>query len=303
MATVTRRVCVGLMVAGLTLIFLSMALAISIGTRAGGIAGVYTSTTPGQGYTDDTYPAKFISDARLTLNVDGTGSLWISYTNVIVHKPGWVDPATLIGTSETVSVSYSVSGSSVTITIHAPGGGNYPLTVTWSGNRLYGSGQYTDLSNTINSWTMDVTMGGGTMGLSGLGGLAGAVGLGGFLAGFGASMLPPPRYMGGSIIPPSKTTLGTPYSMTRSIGSLANQTGTDVTKPLPDVPRMQFGSGPIQFPNVEMGQATDVQPTNIQPTDVLAKRFCPDCGAILTYTAAGWSCPICHRPPPGGLDK
>jgi hypothetical protein len=157
---------------------------------------------------------------------------------------------------------------------------------------------------------LDVTKSGGgsTAGAPNVGGLAGAAGIGGFLAGFGASILPPPRYMGGSIMRPSKSPLGTPYAPSQSvvlnhqISSMANQNNLGVTRPLPDVPRMQFGPVPIQFPNVQMGQPTVVQPTDIRQTDVLAKRFCPNCGSTLGYTAAGWGCPFCHRAPPGGLD-
>jgi hypothetical protein len=216
----------------------------------------------------------------------------------------------MIGKTQTVSVDYTVMGSSVTITIHDPYGGNYDLTVTSSGNRLFGSGSYQDISYVTNSWTMDVTKGGASsIGAPNVGGLAAAAGIGGFLAGFGASLLPPPKYMGGSIMHRSNSPLGTPYAPSQSVvlnhqtSSMANLNNPGVARPLPDVPRMQFGPGPIQFPNVQMGQTTNIQPTEIKPTDVQAKRFCPNCGSTLGYTAAGWGCPFCHRAPPGGLDR
>jgi hypothetical protein len=299
------------MISGTALMLISLMLMASIGTRAAGASGTYNSTTAGQGYTDDTYPAKFIYDAKLTLNPGGSGSLWLKYTNVIVHQSGWVNPADLIGRSSTASVDYTVLGSSVTVTVHA-GTFSFAMQLTLSGNRLSGSGSYTDPSYATNSWTLDVTKSGGgggsAAGAPALGGLAGAAGIGGFLAGFGASMLPPPRRMGGSILRPSDSPLGTPYAPSQSVvinhklSSIADQNNVGVTRPLPDVPRMQFGPGPIQFPNVQMGQPTVVQPTDIRPTDVLAKRFCPNCGSTLSYTAAGWGCPFCHRAPPGGLD-
>ena len=310
MKRMAERVHLGLMIAGTTLLLFSLMLIVGIGTTAAGVAGTYTSTTPGQGYTDDTWPAKFIYDAKLILNSGGSGSLWLKCTNVIVHQSGWVDPATMIGKTQTVSVDYTVMGSSVTITIHDPYGGNYDLTVTSSGNRLFGSGSYQDISYVTNSWTMDVTKGGvSSIGAPNVGGLAAAAGIGGFLAGFGASLLPPPKYMGGSIMPRSNSPLGTPYAPSQSVvlnhqtSSMANLNNPGVTRPLPDVPRMQFGPGPIQFPNVQMGQTTNIQPTEIKPTDVQAKRFCPNCGSTLGYTAAGWGCPFCHRAPPGGLDR
>jgi hypothetical protein len=312
MTSISKRVPLGLMIAGTTLMLLSLMIIVSTGTNAAGVPGTYTSTTPNQGYTDDTYPAKFIYDAKLTLTAGGSGSFWLKCTNVIVHQSGWVNPSDVIGKSQTVSVDYTVSGSSVTVTVQA-GTFSFDMQLTASGNRLSGSGSYTDPSYVTNSWTLDVTKsgssgggGGSAAGAPNVGGLAGAAGIGGFLAGFGASILPPPRYMGGSIMRPSKSPLGTPYAPSQSVvinhqlSSMANQ--GNVTRPLPDVPRMQFGPGPIQFPNVQMGQPTVVQPTDIPPTDVLAKRFCPNCGSTLSYTAAGWGCQGCQRAPPGGLD-
>lgn len=309
----TKHVPMGLMIAGTTLMLLSLMVIVSTGAKAVGVAGTYTSTTPGQGYTDDTYPAKFIYDAQLTLYSGGSGSFWLKYTSVVVHQSGWVNPADLIGRSNTVSVDYTVFGSSVTVTVYA-GSFSFDMQLTLSGNRLSGSGTYTDPSYATNSWTLDVTKSGGGGGGGSatvapeLGGIAGAAGIGGFLAGFGASILPPPRPMGGSIMRPSKSPLGTPYAPSQSVvlnhqlSSIAQQNNVGVTRPLPDVPRMQFGPGPIQFPNVQMGQPTVVQPTDIRPTDVQAKRFCPNCGSTLSYTAAGWGCPFCRRAPPGGLD-
>jgi len=301
----------GLLISGTSFILLSLMLAASGGSTAAGAAGTWTSTTPGEGYFDHTYPADFHYDAKLTLGSGGSGSLWLKCTDVDINVAGWESAQGAIGKSQTVSVDYTVLGSTVTLTIHDNYGGSYVLPVTLSGDRLSGSGQYTDIAYTVNSWQMDLTRGGGgaSLGFSGLGGLAGAAAIGGFLVGFGVSLLPPPRYMGGSIMPPSKTALGTPYAPSQSvvlnhqISSIADQDNLGVTRPLPDVPRMQFGQGPIQFPNVQMGQTSVITPTDIRPTDVQAKRFCPGCGSTLMFTAAGWSCPFCHRAPPGGLDK
>lgn len=157
---------------------------------------------------------------------------------------------------------------------------------------------------------MDVTRGGGStsFGFSGIAGIAGAAAISGFLVGFAVSLLPPPRYMGGSVMPPSQTTLGTPYAPSQSLvlnhkmSSMADQPG-GVTRPLPDVPRMRMQFDPIQPPNVEMGKTTEVRPTDVHQTDVLSKRTCPNCGSTLMVTAAGWSCPSCNRAPPGGLDR
>ena len=303
------RIC--LVISGTVFVLLSFMIASSGGSQAADATGTYTSTIPGEGYFDSTYPADYTYDAELTLNPGGSGYLWLECTDVVVNVAGWEAAYDAIGQSQTVDLDWTISGSSVTITIYDNYGGVYVLPVTLDGNRIYGSGQYTDISYVTNSWQMDVTKGGGgsstSLGVSGIAGIAGAVAVGGFLVGFAVSMLPPPRFMGGSILPTSQTTLGTPYAPSQSVvldhnlSSMANQPG-GVTRPLPEYPRMRMGPGQIQFPNVEMGRTTDVRPTEIRQTDVLSKRTCPNCGSTLMVTAAGWSCPVCNRAPPGGLD-
>jgi hypothetical protein len=295
-----------------TMFFLvSLMLVTSGGTVAAGVDGTYVSTVPNEGYFDHTYPADYTYDARLTLRAGGSGSLWLKCTDVVVNAAGWEAAYDMLGQSQTVDVDWISLGSSVTITINDNYGGHYPLQVTLNGNRLSGSGSYTDISYSTNSWTMDVTKGGGgsvSLGLSGIAGLAGAAALGGFLVGFAVSLLPPPRKMGGSIMAPNRSPLGTPYAPSQSVvlnhnlSSMANQQYPGgVTRPLPDVPRMRMVD-PIQFPNVQMGTPTTVLPNEVHPTDVLSKRSCPNCGSTLMVTAAGWSCPFCNRAPPGGLD-
>jgi len=304
---VSRNRCLALMIPGWILIALSLMLIASGFSQAESVEGTWTSTIPGRGYSDSTWPGDFTFDAKLTLRSLGGSSLWLKCTNVVVKQQGWGVEGKL-GMTQTVDVDYVVFGSSVTITIYDPYGGAYDLTVTVSGNRMTGSGSYEDIGGTINSWTMDLTKGGGsgTMSLPGIGGAAGAAALGGFLVGFPVSLLPPPRNMGGSIMPRNQTTLGTPYAPSQSVvinhqlSSMANQPG-GVTRPYPDLPRMPMQFDPIQFPNVQMGRTTDVRPTDIHPTDVLSTRQCPGCGSTLIVTAGGWSCPFCNRAPPGGV--
>jgi len=296
-----------LVIPGTALIVLSFMLIASGGTRADSVSGTWTSTVAGEGYFDHTWPADFYYDGRLTLN-GGTGTFKLTCTDVVINQPGWESALQGIGMITTVGVDYTVIGSSVTLNVHGTDGRTYTYPLTVSGGRLSGSGSYTDSSGTVNSWTLDLTRssgggGGGTSvgALPNLAGIAAAASIGGFLAGFAVSLLPPPRYMGGSILPPSNTTLGTPYAPSQSIGSFRDQRG-GVTKPLPDVPRMRMPLDPIQFPNVVMGTPTDIHPTDIRPTDTLSKRFCQFCGSPLMVTAGGWSCPGCRRAPPGGLD-
>jgi hypothetical protein len=303
----------GLLFSGTAFVLLSLVLVSSGGSQAADVTGVYTSTVPDEGYFDSTYPADFTYDARLTLYADGTGSLWLECTDVYVNMDGWVNPADVIGQSQTVDIGYTVVGSSITITIYDNYGGVYVLPCTLDGNRIYGSGQYTDISYVTNSWELDVIKSGGSTGTSTLGipdiaGIAGAIAVGGFLVGFGVSLLPAPRNMGGSIMAPRQTVLGTPYAPSQSVvvdhklSSMADQRG-GVTSPIPDVPKMPMQFDPIQFQNVEMGRPTDVRPTDVHPTDVLSRRACPNCGSTLIATAAGWSCPVCNSAPPRGVDR
>ncbi len=300
----------GLMCSGTVLIGLALVLVFSGISRAESVSGTWNSTTPNQGYTDSTWPGDFTFDARLTLNSGGSGSLWLKCTDVVVKQQGWGVEGKL-GLTQTVDVDYVVYGTSVTITIYDPYGGVYDLDVTVSGDRMTGSGSYEDIGGTINSWTMDLTRGGGSsssLGIPAIGWAASAAAIGGFLVGFASSLLPPPRFMGGSIMPQQNSPLGTPYAPSQSlvlnhkISSMANQQPGGVTRPLPDVPRMKMQFDPIQFPNVEMGRTAVVQPTDVHQTDVLSKRTCPNCGSTLMVTAGGWSCPFCNRAPPGGVD-
>lgn len=138
--------CLGLVISGTVFIVLSFMLVSCGGARADDATGVYTSTIPGEGYFDSTYPADFTYDARLTLDSDGSGSLWLKCTDVVVNVAGWEAALDAIGQSQTVDVDYTVLGSAVTLTIHDNYGGSYVLPVTLDGDRLSGSGQYTDNS-------------------------------------------------------------------------------------------------------------------------------------------------------------
>ncbi len=308
----SRARALGLLVSGTVLFAVSLLLFSSGVSTAEGVTGTWTSTVYGEGYTDSTYPADYYYDAELRLSAGGSGTFTLTCSDVLDVQPGWEAAYDMVGKTQTVNVDYVVFGYSVTITVYDPYGGSFDLTVTLNGNRLSGSGSYTDQYYTVNSWTMDLTKGGGSgsIGLGGAGALAGAAGaaaLGGFVLGFGVSLLPPPRFMGGSIMPQSNSPLGTPYAPSQSVvlnhqlSSMANQPPGSATRPLPDVPRMQMFEQ-MQFPNVEMGRQTVVQPTPIHQTDVLSKRTCPNCGSTLMVTAGGWSCPFCKRAPPGGLD-
>ena len=296
------------MIPGWILIALSFVLASSHVASAEDVTGVWTSTVYGEGYTDDTYPAKFHWEVQLDLRSTGSGSFWGQCISVDVHVPGFGAEDT-VGAVSTYTIKYSVFGSSVTLQIPNGQGGWYNLALTANGGRMTGSGWYEDIYGTTNTWTIDVKKGGGsssTVGLPGIAGIAGAAGIGGFLVGFPVSLLPPPRNMGGSIMPRNQTALGTPYAPSQSVvinhqlSSMANQPG-GVTRPYPDLPRMPMQFDPIQFPNVQMGRTTDVRPTDIHPTDVLSTRQCPGCGSTLIVTAGGWSCPFCNRAPPGGV--
>lgn len=305
-----RKGILAFIIYGLSFSMLIASVMMSTVASAADASGTWTSTVAGQGYTDDTWPAKFYYDAVLTIG-GGTNTFVLTCSDVTINQPGWESASDMIGKSFPYEIDYSVIGDSITLYVPDGYGGSISLEAVITGNRMIGSGDYMDASYVTNSYTIDLTRNGGGpggIGTFGLGTIAMAASIGGFLVGFATSLLPPPRFMGGSIMPPQPTQLGTPYAPSQSVvmnhqlSSMANQPQGSVTRPLQDVPRMRMQFDQMQFPNVEMGRPTDVRPTDVHPTNVLSTRQCPNCGSTLIATAAGWSCPSCNRAPPGGLD-
>jgi hypothetical protein len=199
-----------LLIPATALIIISFMLIASGGARAAGVIGTWSSTPGGDGYFDDTWPADFHYNAVLTLNSGGSGTFKLTCTDVTNVQPGWESALTGIGKINTVSVTYTTSGASVTLVI---AGYSFPVSV--SGNRMTGSGSYTDTSGTVNRWTMDLTLGGGGGGggggdlglpdLSALSAPAAGLAVAGGIVGLAASLLPPPLSLQMPLQPPGTT--------------------------------------------------------------------------------------------------
>jgi len=150
--------------------FMFAIMILASANASAGVSGVWNSTVTGEGYVDSTYPASFHWDVELTLDSDGTGHWSGTCSRVTDVKSGWESAYDVVGNSDDSEVTYTVSGSTVHLTVVDDG---VTLTLTQSGNRLYGSGEYyTDGSGTV-SWTMDVTGGSGGGGGGGDGGVGG----------------------------------------------------------------------------------------------------------------------------------
>lgn len=175
-------------------VFCAILLMLSItsgNAAAESVEGTWTSRVAGEGYFDHTYPADFHYDVDLQLSASGSGTLRSTCSKVDVNVAGWESAKQAVGKTSTYSVSGSVSGSRYTMYV---AGYSFPLNV--SGDRMYGNGQYTDSSGTVNTWKYDLRGGGGAFALGDMAALsaAGAVISGaGAAAGLAASLVPAPR--------------------------------------------------------------------------------------------------------------
>lgn len=200
----------GFLIPGAALVAIAFILIASGGAKAAA-AGNWSTTPGSDGYFDDTWPADFHYDVDLTLYSGGTGSMKTTCTDVTNVQPNWESAYSGIGVTKTYSISYTESGSSVTLVI-----GGYAHSVTISGGRMTGSGVYTDTSGTVNHWTIDLTFGGGGGGggsasdfglpdISDLAAPAAGIAAAGGIAGIAASLLPPPLSLRMPLQPPGTT--------------------------------------------------------------------------------------------------
>jgi hypothetical protein len=183
--------------ARLVLVYISAlgALLLSLSFTSGDAAaesveGTWTSRIAGEGYFDHTYPADFHYDVNLQLSASGSGTVSSTCSKVDVNVAGWESAKQAVGKTSRYSVSGSVSGSRYTMYVS---GYSFPLTV--SGGRMYGNGQYTDTSGTVNTWKYDLK-GGGAFAFGDMAALSAAgaaVSGAGAAAGLAASLVPAPK--------------------------------------------------------------------------------------------------------------
>jgi len=150
--------------------------------------------------TDETGAANFYYTATLSLSGESSvyGSLELYCTDVHVKISGFEESQNMIGTTTTATVEGTMSGSSLTLYVYTSGG-TFTFYMTVSGGKMTGGSQYTGAAGETNTWTFDLSSGGGFgdfFSLSDLSVLAvpsAAIALTGGVAGVAASFLPAPR--------------------------------------------------------------------------------------------------------------
>jgi len=118
-----------------------------------GLSGEWVSRVPGTGFVNTMIPGPFTFYCDVVLNLDRsgntvTGSSQTTLRDVVIN-PGWADSSIVesdypywkgrVGTTQTDSVSGTVSGNSISITGTMS---DITYTLTYTGDRLYGDTQF-----------------------------------------------------------------------------------------------------------------------------------------------------------------
>jgi hypothetical protein len=190
-----------LAIVGIVLLFIA-GLFIAINLTTENVKAESASGTWVGPVTDQTGAADFYYTATLSLSGESSvyGSLELECTDVYVKISGFEGSQSMIGTVTTADVDGTMSGSSLTLNVYSSGG-TFTFYLTVSGEKMTGGSQYTGAAGETNTWTFDLTKGGGGFGfdfggvsdLSFLMGPAAAIGLIGGSASLAASFLPAPR--------------------------------------------------------------------------------------------------------------
>lgn len=174
-------------------VFLIATSFISENAKADSASGTWEGTC-----TDQTYVSIFYYDVvlRLTGGSSVSGTLELTCTDIDASS-GWADTS-MIGTVQTAEVYGTMSGSSLTLDVYTSGG-TFTFYMTVSGDKMTGHSQYTGAAGETNTWTFDLSSGGGFGDFFSLSDLSvfaapsAAIALTGGVAGVAASFLPAPR--------------------------------------------------------------------------------------------------------------
>jgi len=183
-------------ISGSALIILAIMLLASSGAEAQAVTGDWISNVSGEGFILDSWPADFHYDVALTLNPGGSGSITTRCSRVTNVQPDWEEAYANVGKSLTQNVTYTMSGSGITLNI-----GTIACQATISGNKMTGSGSYYDPQTTMTYiYTIDLIKsggwGGGGVGDLGLPDLtvpAAGAAVAVAAIGLGASLMSPPK--------------------------------------------------------------------------------------------------------------
>lgn len=252
--------------------------------------------------TDQTGAADFYYTATLTLSGGSSvsGTLELYCTDVNVKISGFEDSRNMIGTTTTAQVDGTMLGSSLTLNVYSSGG-TFTFYLTVSGGKMTGGSQYTGAASETNTWTFDLTSGGGGL-FSGFGGFdfgmpdltflippATVIGAAGGIVGLSASFLPAPSGM---------RNMRSIKGRTRSRPSPhhPNPPVTHIPLPYHNVPRPQ----PKKTPKPEPTPVRQPQPPPLlNPALALAMPTIPDPrnGNSLVPWDAPMQCPSGADPP------
>jgi len=189
-----------LMMVGMVFMFIAVFL-IAISFTNENVKAESASGTWVGSCTDQTGAANFYYTATLTLSGESSvyGTLELYCTDVYVKISGFEDSRNMIGTTTTATVQGTMSGSSsLTLYVYASGS-TFTFYMTISGDKMTGGSQYTGAAGETNTWTFDLSSGGGfggSFGFSDVGFFAlpaSIIAVTGGSASFAASFMPAPR--------------------------------------------------------------------------------------------------------------
>ena len=153
----TARVCVLCVL--FIVIFSLVATLAAVPVAAQDASGTWTSRITGEGMVIGTYYADYHYDVQLILtqSVDSvSGTLERTCSQVDNIEAGWESALDAVGTTETLSVSGTVSDSIIILDI-SDSEGTYTFHLTVSGDTMTGSGQYvTQPSQTAIDYSFDL---------------------------------------------------------------------------------------------------------------------------------------------------
>lgn len=314
-----------LVLVGIVFMFVSFFLfAISLASenvKAESAAGTWTGSA-----VDSTDAADYYYSVTLTLSGGSSvsGTMELTCTGVNEKMAGWVDPS-IINSVTRATVQGTMEGSSLTLHVTDEYGCTFTFTMTVSGGKMSGGGHYTGGAGETDSWTFDLTGGGGGGFSASIGAPAAAIAFVGGAVGLAAAS---PHIVRGAVqktqssyYPQGKPTTPrpdrhTPFSATgrtrpRSDPRIPFNARHPQQSPIPQPPPsenpFQTLTMPLQPPNTTVGahqvpwDAPNQCPANRNPNGypygrgTSATMRCPYCGLnTLSPFTTGWFCTNPH---------
>ncbi len=188
MRTATARLALAYVSVSAVLLFF---LTFSSGDAAAeGAEGTWTPRNPGNGFIQDTWPADWHYDVKLTLS-GGSGTWWMKVVSVTNVQPGQESARSTVGNSFSYRVTYTSTSSGINLRME---GKTLPLKI--SGGYMTGSGSYDPGDGSTLRWTVDLKGGSGIGAMGDMASVAmagAAVGVAGGIAGIAAAAVPAPK--------------------------------------------------------------------------------------------------------------